>query len=93
MAKAYLDGGDERLNEIQEPVFERAEQAFQDAINKKTSPEKAKGPTLREAFANAGYECKTPATQPPTPAELDEKYEKPDPYLPLRKLYTCMREA
>ncbi len=76
IAKAYLDGGQERLDEIQEPVFERAEQAARDAINKENKGERPKGPTLTEAFANAGYECEEPPA-PPTPAELDKKYEKP----------------
>ena len=76
MAKAYLDGGQERLDEIQEPVFERAEQAARDAINRENKGERPKGPTLTEAFANAGYECEEPPA-PPTPAELDKKYEKP----------------
>ena len=76
MAKAYLAGGQERLDEIQEPVFERAAQAARDAMNKENKGERPKGPTLTEAFANAGYECEEPPA-PPTPAELDKKYEKP----------------
>jgi hypothetical protein len=78
MAKAYLDGGQERVDEIQEPLLERAEQAIQD-IKEKGKAEKQEGPTLREAFPNAGYDCTAPEDlpAPPTPAELDKKYEKP----------------
>jgi hypothetical protein len=76
-AKAYLDGGQERVDEIAGPVFERAEQAAESAVDKEgTVPPPPEGPDLRTAFAEAGYDCEEPAA-PPSPADLDKKYEKP----------------
>jgi hypothetical protein len=75
MDKALLDGGPERVDEIMAPVAEQFERATEDNRAGRT-PEPQEGPTLRERFAQEGYECQEP-TAPPTPAELDKKYEKP----------------
>jgi hypothetical protein len=69
MDKAILDGGPERVKEILAPINE----AFESG-----EPEKYEGPGWWELLSNAGYECQEP-TAPPTPAELDKTYEKPNP--------------
>jgi hypothetical protein len=74
MRKAFAAGGQEHVDEIQEPVFERATRNAQ-ARQKGETPEE--GPDLSEEFANAGYTCPPPPPPAPSPEELDKKYEKP----------------
>ncbi len=74
MKKAYVAGGQDHVDEIQEPVFERAARNAQ-ARQKGETPEE--GPDLSEAFDNAGYTCPPPPPQAPSPEELDKMYEKP----------------
>jgi hypothetical protein len=74
MRKAFAAGGQEHVDEIQEPVFERATRNAQ-ARQKGETPEE--GPGLSEEFANAGYTCPPPPPPAPSPEELDKKYEKP----------------
>jgi hypothetical protein len=52
--KAFIEGGNERVNEIIDPVFERAER---NAQAKKRGEAEEEGPDLSEALANAGYTC------------------------------------
>ena len=74
MQKAIVAGGQEHVDEIQEPVFERAARNAQ-ARQKGETPEE--GPDLSEAFDNAGYTCPPPPAPAPAPEELDKMYEKP----------------
>jgi hypothetical protein len=60
MQKAFVAGGQEHVDEIQESVFEPAPRHAQ-ARQKGETPEEV--PDLSEAFANAGYTCPPPPSR------------------------------
>lgn len=69
--KAYLDWGQEYADELVDKAFD---QAFDPVI--KGGP---KAPTPQETLANEGYDCTASEAlpAPPTPEDLDKKYERP----------------
>jgi len=63
-AKAFLDRGEEGMNELAEEYEAMLYEAMETGV--------PVAETIEEFLVNRGYEC-----TPPTPVELDKKYEKP----------------